>query len=439
MSHAAYHDALTDLPNRLLLSDRIARTIELARRHKRQLAVLFMDVDQFKRINDSLGHQVGDELLRSVAEQLRRCVRSSDTVSRQGGDEFVILLSEIDEATHAIVSVRKILAAIAEPHHIAGHELHITTSIGVSLYPDDGHDAETLLRNADSAMYHAKERGPGRFQFFQADMNLRAIERQLLEHELRRALDRHEFILHYQPKIDLATGVMLGAEALIRWRHPKRGLLPPIQFVPIAEDTGLIVPIGQWVLREACRQARAWQDAGLRLMPVAVNVSAIEFRSPGFLEGVRRSLEDARLESRYLELELTESVLMAHAESSVPLLSRLKELGVQLALDDFGTGYSSLSYLKEFPIDALKVDESFIRGISDDLRGAPIVLAIISMGKSLHHRVIAEGVETAEQLAFLQAQGCVEGQGFYFSRPLAAEQFATLLTHQGRVEDRMAL
>jgi diguanylate cyclase (GGDEF)-like protein/PAS domain S-box-containing protein len=424
VSHSAYHDALTDLPNRLLLNDRLARAIALARRHKRQLAVLFMDVDRFKRINDSLGHQIGDQLLRSVAAQLTTCVRSSDTVSRQGGDEFVIVLSEIEQASRAIVSVKKILAAVAEPHQIAGHELHITTSIGVSVYPDDGHDAETLLRNADSAMYHAKEHGPGGYQFFRTAMNLRAVERQSLEAGLRRALNRDEFILHYQPKIDLQTGVLLGAEALIRWRHPDRGLVPPMQFVPIAEDSGLIVPIGQWVLREACRQARAWQRAGLPRVPVAVNVSAVEFREPGFLDSVRVSLEETRLESRYLELELTESVVMANADSTVPLLRKLKDLGLQLALDDFGTGYSSLSYLKEFPIDALKVDESFIRGISDDLQGAPIVLAIISMGKSLHHRVIAEGIETAEQFAFLQAQGCGEGQGFYFSRPLAADQFA---------------
>jgi EAL domain-containing protein (putative c-di-GMP-specific phosphodiesterase class I) len=273
-------------------------------------------------------------------------------------------------------------------------------------------------------MYHAKEHGPGGYQFFRTAMNLRAVERQSLEAGLRRALARDEFILHYQPKIDLQTGVMLGAEALIRWRHPDRGLVPPSQFVPIAEDSGLIVPIGQWVLREACRQARAWQRAGLPRVPVAVNVSAVEFRQPGFLDSVRVSLEETRLESRYLELELTESVVMAHADSTVPLLRKLKDLGLQLALDDFGTGYSSLSYLKDFPIDALKVDESFIRGISDDLQGAPIVLAIISMGKSLHHRVIAEGIETAEQFAFLQAQGCNEGQGFYFNRPLPAHQFA---------------
>jgi diguanylate cyclase (GGDEF)-like protein/PAS domain S-box-containing protein len=427
LSHSAYHDALTDLPNRQLLNDRLTFTIELARRYKRQLAVLCVDVDRFQRINDSLGHEIGDQLLQSVAEQLTRSVRGSDTVSRQGGDEFVILLSEIEQPSHAIVSVRKILAALAEPHHIAGHELHITTSMGVSIYPDDGHDAETLLRNADSAMYRAKERGHGHYHFFQTDMTLLAVERESLEDGLRRALERCEFILHYQPKIDLETGMILGAEALIRWQHPNRGLLTPTEFVPIAEDSGLIVPIGQWVLREACRQAQEWQDAGLRPLPVAVNVSAVEFRSPGFLENVRMSLKETRLEPRHLELELTESVLMAHGGATVALLRGLKDLGLQLALDDFGTGYSSLSYLKEFPIDALKVDQSFVRGISDDLRGAPIVVAIISMGKSLKHRVIAEGVETAEQLAFLQAQRCGEGQGFYFSRPLAAEQFASLL------------
>jgi EAL domain-containing protein (putative c-di-GMP-specific phosphodiesterase class I) len=358
---------------------------------------------------------------------LTMCVRESDAVSRHGEDQFVILLSEIEQASHAIVSVRKILAAIAEPHDVAGHGLRITASIGVSLYPDDGDDAETLLRNADSAMCHAKDRGRSRYQFFQADMNLRAAERESLEVGLRHALDRHEFTLHYQPRIDLETGGMLGAEALIRWRHPDRGLLAATEFVPVAEDSGLIVPIGQWVLREACRQARAWQDAGLRLIPVAVNVSAVEFRSPGFLDSVRVSLEQTRLESRYLELELTESALMAHAGSAVSLLHELKDLGLQVALDGFGRGYSSLSHLKEFPIDALKVDESFVRGIADDLHGAPIVVAIIGMGKSLHHRVIAGGIETAGQFAFLQSQGCGEGQGFYFSRPVAAEQFAGLL------------
>jgi diguanylate cyclase (GGDEF)-like protein/PAS domain S-box-containing protein len=427
MSHLAHHDALTDLPNRVLLNDRLAGAIALGRRYRRQLAVMFLDVDRFKHINDSLGHEVGDQLLRSVAEQLTMCVRSSDTVSRQGGDEFVVVLSEMEHASNAVVSADKILAAVAEPHRVAGYELHITASIGVSVYPDDGPDAETLLRNADVAMYHAKERGRGRYQFFQPDMNVRAVERQSLERGLRRALDRHEFILYYQPKMDLESGAIIGAEALIRWRHPDRGLLLPTQFVPIAEDSGLIVPIGQWVLREACRQAQAWHDAGLRPMPVAVNVSAVEFRSTGFLDGVRGILEQTGLESRYLELELTESVLIADRDSTVSVLRGLKALGVQLALDDFGTGYSSLSYLNEFPIDALKVDGSFVRGITHDLHGAPIVRAVISMGKSLNQRVIAEGIETAEQLAFLRTQRCGEGQGYYFSRPLAAEQFTKLL------------
>jgi diguanylate cyclase (GGDEF)-like protein/PAS domain S-box-containing protein len=427
MSHLAHHDALTDLPNRLLLNDRLAQAIELGRRHRRPLAVLFMDLDRFKHINDSLGHVLGDQLLRSVAERLTLCVRSSDTVSRQGGDEFVLVLTEMDQASHATISAKKVLDAVAEPHHIAGRELHLTASIGVSVYPDDGRDAETLMKNADLAMYHAKEHGRGRYEFFQPDMNVGAVERQLLEEGLRRALDRQELVLHYQPKIDLERGVMVGAEALLRWHHPDRGLLQPTQFVPIAEDSGLIVPIGQWVLREACQQAQAWQDAGLRPIPVAVNVSAVEFRSTGFLEGVRRILEQTRLEPRYLELEVTESVLLAHGGSTMSLLRNLKTLGVGLALDDFGTGYSNLSYLKEFQLDALKVDESFVRGITEDVNGAAIVCAVITMGKSLNQRVIAEGIETAEQLAFLRAQHCHEGQGFYFNRPLTADEFAKLL------------
>jgi diguanylate cyclase (GGDEF)-like protein/PAS domain S-box-containing protein len=428
MSHLAHHDALTDLPNRLLLNDRLARAIELGRRHKQQLAVLFLDLDRFKHINDSLGHDVGDQLLRSVAERLMNALRGSDTVSRQGGDEFVVVLSDMDRPGRAVVSAEKILETVAEPHRVGGHELHITASIGVSVYPDDGDDADTLLKNADIAMYHAKERGRGRYQFFQQEMNVRATERQSLEHGLRRALDRKEFILHYQPKMDLENGAILGAEALIRWRHPALGLLPPARFVPVAEESGLIVPIGQWVLREACRQARAWQDAGLQPMTVAVNVSAVEFRHPGFFECVRQSLEQMRLEPRCLDLEVTETVLMADTQATLSVLRELKTLGVQLALDDFGTGYSSLSHLKKFPIDAIKIDGSFVRDITNCDQDASIVRAVIGMGKSLHQRVIAEGVETAEQLAFLQAQGCGEGQGYYFSRPVAARQFAKLLT-----------
>jgi EAL domain-containing protein (putative c-di-GMP-specific phosphodiesterase class I) len=323
--------------------------------------------------------------------------------------------------------VRKIITALTRPYRIAQHDLHITVSIGISVYPADGQDAETLIKRADIAMYHAKEQGRDGYQFFKQDLYVAALERQSLEGSLRNAVTGQEFVLHYQPRINLETGAIIGAEALIRWRHPERGLVPPAQFVPIAEDCGLIVPIGQWVLHEACRQTRAWQDAGQRPLPVSVNISAVELKANGFLEGIRGVLQKTHLEPRYLELELTETVLMAHAETTTPVLQALKAMGMQLAVDDFGTGYSSLSYLAQFPIDTLKIDQSFIHRITADPDGAPIITAVISMGKSLKHRVIAEGVETQEQFAFLRAQGCGEGQGYYFSRPLAAEQFATLL------------
>jgi len=389
--------------------------------------VLFVDLDRFKDINDSLGHAIGDKLLQSVAERLVARVRNSDTVSRPGGDEFVVLLSELEHPEDAAVCAKKMLTALTAPHRIAQHDVHVTVSIGVSTYPEDGQDAETLVKSADTAMYQAKENGRNNYEFFRQDMNIRAVERQSLEGSLSRALERHEFVLHYQPKINLEKGAITGAEALIRWLHLDRGLIPPAQFVPIAEDTGLLLPIGQWVLHEACRQARAWLDAGLRPVPVAVNISAVEFRDKGFLEGVRAILKDTRLEPRYLELELTESVLMQHAESSASVLQALKTMGVQLAVDDFGTGYSSLSYLRRFPIDTLKVDRSFVRQITADADDAIIASAVISMGKSLKLRVVAEGVETREQLAFLQDQRCDEGQGYYFSRPVVAEQFAKLL------------
>jgi EAL domain-containing protein (putative c-di-GMP-specific phosphodiesterase class I) len=334
----------------------------------------------------------------------------------------VVVLPEIEHATDAAVIADKLLAATAEAHHIGGHEIHVTASIGISVYPDDGTDAMTLLKHADIAMYHAKEDGRGRHQFFQPDMKVRVIERQSIEHGLRRALALHEFVLHYQPRIHLHTGEVMGVEALIRWKHPDRGLLPPTDFVSIAEDCGLIVPIGQWVLDEACRQSRRWQDLGLRPTPVAVNVSAMEFRGVEFLDSVRRTLERTRLSPRHLQLEMTESVLMAHGDSTVRMLRELKRLGVELALDDFGTGYSSLGYLKDFPIDALHVDGSFVREITDDLHGPPIVRAIISMAKSLNQRIVAEGIETADQLSFLRAQDCSEGQGYYFGPPLPAGQ-----------------
>jgi len=426
MSHRAQHDPLTDLPNRLLLMDRLTPAISIARRNRQRLAVLFLDLDGFKQINDSLGHAVGDKLLQSVAARLSACVRKSDTVSRQGGDEFVILLSEVAHAADAAVSAAKIIAELRKAHGIGGHSLGVSVSIGLSTYPDNGEDAEALLKNADTAMYHAKEYGRDNFQFFSPKMGFRAVERQSLEGQLRYALERQQLLLHYQPKINLATGAITSVEALLRWQHPQRGLLLPGEFLTIAEDNGTIVPIGQWVLQEACRQTREWLDAGLPAVPVAVNISSLEFRSEQFLEGVQAALKNARLDPRYLELELTETVLMRNAESTSSALAQLKALGVRLAIDDFGTGFSSLSYLTRFPIDALKLDQSFVRGIMTNKDNAVVASAVISMGQSLKHKVIAEGVETLDQLAFLQAHGCDEGQGHYFSRPLIGCQFAKL-------------
>ena len=418
MTHSAQHDFLTGLPNRMLLNDRVNQAIALAPRHWKKVAVLFLDLDGFKHINDSLGHPIGDKLLQSIAKRLVDCVRGSDTVSRQGGDEFVVLLSEVEQSEDAAITARRMLQAVAEAHSIDQHDLHVTTSIGVSIYPDDGLDAETLIKNADTAMYQAKENGRQSYQFFKPAMNVRAVERQSIEEGLRRALERQEFALHYQPKINLKTGAITGAEALMRWTHPTRGLVSPAQFIPIAEDCGLILPIGNWVLREACRQARAWVDAGLPLVTMAVNISAMEFRDENFLEGVFAILKDTGLDPRSLELELTESVLMKHAESTASILKTLRARGVRLAVDDFGTGYSSLSYLRKFPIDALKIDQSFVRQITSTPDETSIVTAVISMGRSLKLRVIAEGVETREELAFLQAHQCDEAQGYYFSRPV---------------------
>jgi diguanylate cyclase (GGDEF)-like protein/PAS domain S-box-containing protein len=427
MSHLAQHDILTDLPNRLLLKDRLTQAISLARRNHNQLAVLFLDLDGFKHINDSLGHAIGDKLLQSIAARLLGCVRKSDTVSRQGGDEFVILLSEVTHGADAAISAAKIITELKKAHRLGEHSLRVTVSIGLSTYPDNGEDAETLIKNADTAMYHAKQCGLDNYKFFRSDMGLQAVERQSLEGQLRYALERQELLLHYQPKVNLKTAAITSVEALVRWQHPERGLLLPGQFLPIAEDTGMIVAIGQWVLREACRQTREWLDAGLPAVPVAVNISSLEFRSEQFLEGIQVALKNARLDPRYLELELTETVLMRHAKSTAYALGQLKAIGVRLALDDFGTGYSSLSYLTRFPIDALKLDQSFVKDIIASTDDAIVVSAVISMGKSLKHRVIAEGVETLEQLAFLQAHGCDEGQGYYFSRPAIARQFANLL------------
>jgi diguanylate cyclase (GGDEF)-like protein/PAS domain S-box-containing protein len=427
MTHTAQHDFLTALPNRILLNDRVSQAITLAPRHMKKVAVLFLDLDGFKHINDSLGHPIGDKLLQSIAGRLVGCVRDSDTVSRQGGDEFVVLLSEVDQPEDAAITARRMLQAVAEAHSIDRHDLHVTASIGLSVYPDDGLDAETLIKNADTAMYQAKENGRQSYQFFKPAMNVRAVERQFIEEGLRRALERQEFALHYQPKINLRTGEITGAEALIRWTHPVRGIVSPAQFIPVAEDCGLILPIGNWVLHEACKQAQAWLDEGLRLGTMAVNISAMEFRDDHFLEGVFTILRNTGLDPRFLELELTESVLMKRAESTESILKTLRARGVQVAVDDFGTGYSSLSYLRKFPIDALKIDQSFVRQITTAPDETSIVTAVISMGRNLKLRVVAEGVETQQELVFLQTHQCDEAQGYYFSRPVPPQQFAKLL------------
>ncbi|HYI31533.1 MAG TPA: EAL domain-containing protein, partial [Bradyrhizobium sp.] len=398
MTHQAQHDSLTDLPNRILLQDRLNLAMSLTQRHAQKLAVLFLDVDRFKNVNDSLGHDVGDGLLVVIAQRLLSCVRGSDTVSRQGGDEFVILLPELARGQDAAILAEKILVALSEPYLIDSHQVHVTASIGIVIYPDDGEDADTLLKNADFAMYHAKEGGRSNYQFFREDMNVRALERQAIEDGLRHAVERDELVLHFQPILDLWSGAPTGVEALLRWRHPHRGLLLPGHFMAIAEESGFIVPMGRWVLREACRQGKVFESLGLTSLRIAINVSAVELRDKDFVEYVRLVLRETELAPHLLELEITETFLMQDSSSTAAVLRSLKNLGVRLALDDFGTGYSSLSHLKGFPIDTLKIDRAFVSELTTNADDASIVRAVISLGKSLQIRVVAEGVETAEQL-----------------------------------------
>lgn len=426
-THSAEHDFLTGLPNRLLLNDRVSQAIALAQRHMKKVALLLLDLDGFKHINDSLGHPIGDKLLQSIARRLVHCVRGSDTVSRLGGDEFIVLLSEVQQAEDAAISARKVLHAVAETHSIDQHDLRVTTSVGVSIYPDDGLDAETLIKNANTAMYRVKESGRQNYQFFKPAMNVRALERQFIEEDLRHALERRELALHYQPKINLRTGAITGAEALLRWTHPTRGAIAPAQFISVAEDCGLILPIGHWVLREACEQARIWADSDLPPTTIAVNVSAMQFRGENFVEAVFAILKGTGLDPHSLELELTESVLTKRVERTASILQTLRQSGMQIVIDDFGTGYSSLSYLQKFPVDALKIHESFVRQISATPETMSMVSTVIGMARSLKLRVVAEGVETQAELTFLQAHQCDEGQGHYFSPPLPAPQFARLL------------
>ncbi len=430
MAYMAQHDFLTGLPNRALLNDRLTQSIALAERHGKHVALMYLDLDHFKHINDSLGHAIGDQLLQSAAARLQACLpRQSDTISRQGGDEFVVLLAEIEAAQDAVVAAEKLIKAMREPHLIAGHRLHVTLSIGISLYPDDGKDAETVVKNADTAMYHAKSVGRNNYQMFTPDMNVNAVARRSVEEALHLALEEDGFVLHYQPKMNLETGTIAGAEALVRMRPAGQALVSPTEFINVAENCGLILPLGRWVLGEACRQTAEWLAAGLDIGHIAVNVSAVEFHSEGFLPGVRTILDESGLDPSRLELEMTESGLMQDTTPTAEILRALKALGVQIAIDDFGTGYSSLSYLRRFPIDTLKIDQSFVQDINGDADGEEVTLigAIIAMGKSLKLRVIAEGIETSQQLAFLQSHHCAEGQGYYFNRPLPAAEFAALL------------
>lgn len=421
VQYLAYFDALTGLPNRALMNDRLAKALPTARRRNEKVAVLFLDLDRFKLINDSLGHTVGDLLLKEVSHRLEGCTRQQDTVSRIGGDEFIILLTGVDEAS-AIAS--RVASALTAPFEVKGHVLTTSCSIGISMFPDDGDNGETLIKYADQAMYCAKESGRNAFRFFSAEMNRQITERAALENDLRRAVENEEFFLVYQPQIVTASGELAGFEALIRWRHPQLGLVPPDKFIGIAESTGLILPIGEWVINTACIQARKWLDEGHLYVPVAVNVSAVQFRQAEFCEVIKRALANSGLPPEYLELELTESLLLTNQDVVFSVLKQLREMGLSLAIDDFGTGYSSLAYLKQFHVNKLKIDKSFIREITTNSDDAAIATAIIQMAKSLNLTVIAEGVEDKSQFDFLRAQKCDEIQGYYISKPGSASEIA---------------
>ena len=426
----ANHDVLTGLPNRALLEDRLSQAVLYAQRYGRWVTVVFIDLDNFKLVNDTLGHNAGDELLKTLATRMVECVKATDTVVRLGGDEFVIVLfdqlANIDLVSEALQTIRD---AIAEPVHIGEHRLTMTASIGIANYPKDGATPDTLLANADAAMYRAKEIGRDNFQFYAPEFNSRAHEKLLLQDELRNALARSEFILHYQPQVDLRSGRVVAVEALIRWNHPTRGMVAPLTFIPTAEETGLIVPIGDWVLHEACGQNKAWQLAGLPPMTVCVNVSARQFREKNLICRVVNALKESGLEARYLELEVTESLIMQDFDLAVATMNGLQQLGVQISIDDFGTGYSSLSALKTFPVQRLKIDKSFINDLATDKDDQAVTSAVISLGQKLNLRVLAEGVETDEQVAFLRRNNCDEMQGHFFSKPVSAQDIEKLFQH----------
>jgi diguanylate cyclase (GGDEF)-like protein/PAS domain S-box-containing protein len=423
----AHHDALTELPNRTLARDRTQLAMAIADRSGKKLAVVFLDLDHFKTVNDSLGHTAGDTLLREAAARLLRCVRESDTVSRQGGDEFLVTMPELPDSDAVAAAVAKIVEAMGTPFAIEGQELAVSASAGIAVYPDDGPDFDTLLKKADTAMYHAKESGRGTYRFFSEQMNVDSIEHLRIRTALHRALEHREFELHFQPQIDLASGRMVGAEALLRWRHPDLGMVPPSRFIPVAESSGTIVPIGEWAMRDACRQAAAWARAGHADLVVAVNLSAAQFRRGNLYETVRSALDESGADPRLLELELTESILIGDTQVVLESVRRIKALGVRLSIDDFGTGYSSLSYLRHFPVDKLKIDQSFVRDMVENPESEAIVRAIVQLARALSLRTIAEGVETAEAASRLRLLGCDEAQGYYFSRPMPAQTFTAYL------------
>lgn len=425
--HMAHHDALTGLPNRTLFFDRLRQGLYKRERSGKMLAVVYLDLDRFKIINDTLGHHTGDQLLREVATRLRRVIRKADTISRLGGDEFTIIVDEIATSADALLVADKILDIFSAAFRLEGHEMFVTASMGVTLYPNDGDTAEKLLKNADTAMYHAKEEGRNSYRFFSEEMNLRVSERLSMETGLRHALARDEFLLHYQPRVNTATGRIVGVEALIRWRHPEKGLILPDAFIPLAEETGLIVPIGEWVLRSACAQASAWRQAGFAQLTISVNISCRQFIQDNLTASIRCILRESALEPSCLELEITESLIMINPEKAVRLLNELKEMGISIAIDDFGTGYSSLSLLKRLPADILKVDKSFIAGIPGNTSDQTLVTTIINMGHNLGLGLVAEGVENEAQLHFLEERGCREVQGYFFSKPLPAESLQRLL------------
>ena len=427
LQHAATHDSLTGLPNRLLLARTLDESIEKSTAGVRRFAVMLIDIDRFKEINDSLGHLAGDELLCTLSARIRSNVCAGDAMARLGGDEFVVVIDDLRDCSQATLVAARVQKTIAQPVTLCGITVHVSASIGIAMFPEDGSDSSTLLQRADAAMYHVKNHGRCGCQLYSSEIHTSSRERLEVDHALRRALTNQEFQLHYQPKVDVRTGRIEGAEALIRWRHPERGLVPPADFIPLAEETGLIVPIGEWALREAARQARDWQQSRVGTVQVAVNVSAKQFEAHNFAEVVSRIVLESGLDPGLLELELTESAVMRDPESSINALRRLTQQGIGIALDDFGTGYSSLSHLRRLPLTKLKIDRSFIQELGTDPGCAQIVRAIVSLGHNLHLKVVAEGVETAQQLQFLRDAGCDKYQGYYCSRPVPAEEFASLV------------